>query len=376
MSGTVYLCGHTGSQNRGSEAIIRCTAKWARQEWPEKKVVLMTFDAASDAANGATAAFDEVVTYSGQTNWMHKLWSAFCKRVLRREGAAFRWRQRNLLNRLTTDDVVLNVGGDIYCYPKAARLSYALIDFTYQRGITSIFWGCSLEEKLLDAQMVENLKRYTLIYPRERITKELLLRVGVDKEKIIQRMDPAFWLEQEQVTLPFSPGAIAINLSPIAQRSEQRKGIIKEAFMALITQLLTTTNKEVVLVPHVYWNANSEDTRVLSELKQAFPSPRVVLLTGDYNCCQLKYILANCELLVCSRTHASIAAYSAGVPALVVGYSTKAKGIALELFGTTKGYVIEAEQVTTARLLHDYKALYAQRTAIHQLLQNKRRDYL
>ena len=42
-------------------------------------------------------------------------------------------------------------------------------------------------------------------------------------------------------------------------------------------------------------------------------------------------LIAQCELLVCCRTHASIAGYSTGVPTLVLGYSVKAEGIAADL---------------------------------------------
>lgn len=47
----------------------------------------------------------------------------------------------------------------------------------------------------------------------------------------------------------------------------------------------------------------------------------------DAPCGDLKGYISRCRFLVAARTHASIAAYSTGVPALVAGYSVKARGL-------------------------------------------------
>lgn len=51
----------------------------------------------------------------------------------------------------------------------------------------------------------------------------------------------------------------------------------------------------------------------------------------EANAAQRKYFISRCELIVCCRTHASIAVYSTGVSALVVGCSVKAQGIGKDL---------------------------------------------
>ena len=49
--------------------------------------------------------------------------------------------------------------------------------------------------------------------------------------------------------------------------------------------------------------------------------------------------------IIGARTHATIAAYSSAVPTLVIGYSTKAKGIARDLFGSETHYVLPVQQL-------------------------------
>ena len=48
-------------------------------------------------------------------------------------------------------------------------------------------------------------------------------------------------------------------------------------------------------------------------------------------------------MFVGARTHATIAAYSTGVPTLAVGYSVKARGIARDIFGTEEKYVVSVQ---------------------------------
>ena len=50
--------------------------------------------------------------------------------------------------------------------------------------------------------MVEDMKRYALITPRESITTQALAAAGVT-ENVKQFPDPAFALEPEQTKLPF-----------------------------------------------------------------------------------------------------------------------------------------------------------------------------
>ena len=63
------------------------------------------------------------------------------------------------------------------------------------------------------------------------------------------------------------------------------------------------------------------------------------------NAPQLKWVISNCKMFIGARTHSTIAAYSTCVPTLVIGYSVKARGIAKDLFGTDKNYVVPVQSL-------------------------------
>lgn len=374
QKGKVYLCGHTGSYNRGSSAIVITTAKIARSLWPDKQIILATFEPESDKALGVFQHFDDILIYC-RDQFIYKALGFFFRKILKNDSLAFRIIQWNLLRKLTSDDIVLNVGGDIYCYPGAARTSYALIEETHRKKITSVFWGCSLEPKLIDEKMLHNLKQYSLIVARESITYKLLLKKGVSPEKIVLLPDPAFLLKAKKTALPQDfTKVIGINMSPLVLSSSQHATQLFKALQSLIHYIIEKTEYKVALIPHVYTPKGDEDALVNQQLKALFPNNKVVLFDKEYTAEELKYIISKCSLLVCARTHASIAAYSSGVPTLVLGYSTKSKGIAQDLFLRQEGYVLQASDITKDKLFHDFQTLLNQLEIEKEKLILKRKE--
>ena len=93
------------------------------------------------------------------------------------------------------------------------------------------------------------------------------------------------------------------------------------------------------------------------------------MLPGTLGAMQLKGYIARLRALVTARTHASIAAYSTGVPTLVIGYSVKARGIARDLFGDEAGHLIPVQELGSAQeLIGAYDALLARADAERALL--------
>ena len=144
---------------------------------------------------------------------------------------------------------------------------------------------------------------------------------------------------------------IGVNISPYVQKNGA-EDLVYENYKRMIEHIMKNTDYGVVLIPHVVWK-ESDDRIPCRNLLDAFSDTGRIVMLGDYNCCQLKYCIARCELLVTARTHASIAAYSTNVPTIVVGYSMKSSGLAQDLFGTTEHYVVNAWDMKTDGVLAD-----------------------
>ena len=74
-------------------------------------------------------------------------------------------------------------------------------------------------------------------------------------------------------------------------------------------------------------------------------------------------------MFVGARTHATIAAYSTGVPTLSIGYSVKARGIARDLFGGEEGMTVSIKDISgTEVLVEAYKKIYSRREELKERL--------
>jgi polysaccharide pyruvyl transferase WcaK-like protein len=201
---------------------------------------------------------------------------------------------------------------------------------------------------LKEKEVVEDMKRYALITPRESITAEALKAAGVtDNVKLYP--DPAFSLQPVERALPatFQEGnTIGINISPMIVRNETVEGITIRNYRRLIDHILQSTDCSIALIPHVMWNYN-DDRLTLAQLYQDYQRNERVILFEDMSCQHIKYIISKCRFFIGARTHATIAAYSSCVPTLVVGYSVKARGIARDLFGTEEHYVLPVQTLSS-----------------------------
>lgn len=152
----------------------------------------------------------------------------------------------------------------------------------------------------------------------------------------------------------------------------------------LVVALLLEHSGEVWLTPHTYGRRpdSVEDDLAACRQVRAALSPelreRVRLVTGEYDCHQLKYIIGQCDFFIGSRMHACIAALSQGVPCVGVAYSKKFAGV-FDSVGMGE-WVVDARQVTSdqaiARILDLFRTRCTVVDSLRQRSQDARADLL
>lgn len=334
----ILLYPHGGSGNHGCEAIVRSTALITKS-YP----ILYSMDVSQDENFGLTSVCD-IQRLEEPIKRSHRYASAWLKYHLLSDKDAFdRLIFRNLIDNARKDDIALSIGGDNYCYgvPKFIMLINKALR---KKGVPTVLWGCSIEPDAIDEVLKEDLRDYKLIISRESITTQALKSAGLDN--VIQAPDPAFILPASEVNLPSwwkTGGTIGINASPMILSYSKDSARTLANYEALINHILSTTDFHIALIPHVIWQ-NNDDRLPLQYLYEKFAETnRVHIVNDGYNAEQLKWIISQCRALITARTHASIAAYSTGVPTIVLGYSVKARGIALDLFGREDAYVLPVQ---------------------------------
>lgn len=330
--------GHGGAYNHGAEASLICGIKLLRALSPGCRITVSSHFPEQDVEFKLPA--DEIVgrDLTGKTN--EEIYKA-------------------TIDRITPDTVCISAGGDNYCYNNWER--YATIHkVALEKGAKSILWSCSLEPSMIDDKMLEVLKTHHLITARESFTEKTLLEKGLTK--VVRVCDIAFLLEPKETEIP-KEKYIAINLSPLVLRKNPDA---LNAYQELIDKILKETNYSIALVPHVVMPVDN-DMDALAQLKG--DEKRIFRASGKLNAEEYKYIISKAEILVASRTHATIAAWSTGVPTIAVGYSNKAVGISSDL-GQEK-YLLDINTLTGEKLCNVFEKIDINKSIIKQELTEK-----
>lgn len=356
----VYM--HAGSGNHGCEAIVNSLCHMIKE-----KVKLVSYFGEEDERY----SLKELCEIRGERRFenhkaAHVLYYGYRKLTGDKE-SFIRYRYGDIFKKEAAP-LAISIGGDNYCYENMLgdlRLANSAFN---RRGTRTVLLGCSIEPELLKRkEIAEDLRRYHTIIARESITYEALKEAfGKTSKEISEKTDkgmaeavsggcpevlcfpdPAFTLMAKELPLPegFALGnTVGINVSPMIQDNEKKSGVTMENYKELISFIIQNTDMQITLIPHVVWERN-DDREPLHELYRAFADTGRVVEIGDGGCEELKGFIGRCRFFVGARTHATIAAYSMGVPTLVAGYSVKARGIARDLFGTDENYVLPVQSL-------------------------------
>lgn len=283
--------------------------------------------------------------------------------------------QKDLINKIDDYDICISAGGDNYCYNANDWL------FNIDKNIKLhkkklVLFGASLYEKIEDENLIRELDLFDLLLVRESLSyKEITKYIGTEKVKLVP--DTAFSLPIKRTKLNEwykNRKVIGLNVSPTILGKENQKEKLKD-IIKFIDYILKNTKYSISLISHVTID-DSNDYQVLSEIYTKFKNnKRVYLEKNDYDCNQVKYIISKCTLMIAARTHASIAAYSTCIPTLVLGYSVKSKGIATDLFGTDKNYVISGKDINYDNLVEKFSWLEKNKKKIKEHLKNIMPEY-
>lgn len=365
------IYGHGGSYNHGAEAIVKTTINLIRRKYTNSYVILSTHYPEQDRQFDIDA--DEMI-HPDTDAWARE--KAATDKSEREALAKEMYSQA--LSKITSDTVLLSVGGDNYCYPNWHRWAV----FQQQavcKGARSILWGCSVEPSAITPEMMDVLNSHKLILAREAKTYYGLQNLGI-RADIRMIPDPAFLLKPDPIELPEgfqAENIIGINIGPLALRREAVPGILMKNMCSLIDYILSETNMKIALIPHVVMNEDN-DHKVLSELEQMLPDihrRRVWLVGETLSASEYKSVISKCSLLVCARTHASIASYSSCVPTMVLGYSVKSVGIAEDL-GMNR-FLLDISEIKHPDCVKDmFRLLYAEEGSIRSALGKKISSYI
>lgn len=344
---------HINSGNRGCEAIVRSTIPLLNT--PKKDISIITEDIELDTQCGLSDCSNLIATKP--IKGIAGIPSIFPRAITKlgiNPKANVLYRYGHALKTINQDTVALSTGGDLYCYPDYQWLSF-LSDIVKDRKAKNVLWGCTVDFSKNDAKLKSALNKYDLITARDSTTYENLRRNNISSQ-IAYIPDTAFLLTTQEWDcskyLKDGP-CIGINVSNFVVGNTS----FIESIKKLISYCLNETNYSIVLIPHVFWGLQN-DVQEAKKIKTLFPNEERVKVACEFlNCCELKYLISQCEYYMGARTHTMIAAYSSFVPSIAFGYSIKSKSIATDL-SIDDCYIIDtSKEIHPNQLLTSFEQL-------------------
>lgn len=350
----ILLFFHNGSTNRGTSALAISAVKVIKNQYPDAYVALASMDPATDKE--VVHDIDELI-YHNQNRRMKRLSKIWFSNLIEvKTGkpnlSSYRLMHQDIIGRINDFDVFLSIGGDNYCYGDIPDF-YELNRQIKAKGKKLLLWGGSIGKENVSKDMLRDLKGFDALLLREPHSLEEMNGLGLSNAHLVA--DGAFVLDVEYLPLPeeWEEGnTIGFNYSPLIFKIHPESRI---AALELLKHILRNTSYKIAMTPHVIQPHFDNDDwacikELIEDLKEFPGSERIFLLPNNLSAVQYKGFIARQLLLITARTHVSIAAYSAAVPTLVLGYSIKSKGIAKDLFGEVR-LVLDKTEISNAELL-------------------------
>ncbi len=366
-----FLFNHVGSLNHGCEAIVRGTVNIISNADENSSFILSSFAPETDI--GITGIETKFFS-TRQLDFFEKLVSAFNVKLLGSEDYALKKMYSEIVAQAEDCDVCISVGGDTYCYGDNHGIQVLTRELK-RSGKKVVLWGASIGEEDLTDEKLRSLSDFDAIFVREPLTYGLLTNKNANKNIFIYP-DPAFCMERDAVKYVdgfTKENTLGLNVSPLVEGYNPK---ITEITKDFIQYILENTTLKILLIPHVVEEGNNDYDYMLKFYEEFSGSERVNILPPDLNAKQYKGYISNTRFFIGARTHATIAAYSSGVPTAVLGYSVKSRGIAKALFGEEK-YVVNSRTLETAQpIIDEFNALVENEQAIKETLKKKIPDYI
>ena len=342
------LYNHVGSGNHGCEALVRSISHMLG----EKDTLLLSDAPEEEAKYGIADSIEVRPSMSKTRPTVQDFFFSYLQLKIRHDYFYMDvLPYKPALKGLRSEDVLVSIGGDIFCYENYRKYNL-LHQYALKQVKHSILIGCSIEpDSLTDHALLKDLETFEFISARELITYNALKNAGL--KNVSYCPDTAFSLPAAETALPehFIPqNTVGINISPLFLNKSADAELILENLRLVVRDVLSSSSASVAFVPHVVWE-NNDDRIPLQKLYQEFQGTGRVCLIEDQDARKLKWIISQCSYFIGARTHATIAAYSTGVPTLALGYSVKSRGIARDLFGTEEHYVLPYQDITSSDML-------------------------
>lgn len=275
------------------------------------------------------------ITYLFGIGWKTNVKGLFC--LLRSP--------RNLYN-LITADCILDIGqGDSFADIYGKR-RFNLIDRLHKVARLFSKPYCLLPQTVgpfndprLKAKAHKSIMKARMVMTRDKMSYDYLKQNVPSQNKIGEYIDVAFFLPYKRKSFVKDKTHVGINVSALLWHggyTRDNQFGLKEDYQkvvrTIIDYFLQLQGVQIHLVPHVVGGERhvENDYAVSYDLLEEYDNPSITLAPLFLDPVAAKSYIAGLDFFVGARMHATIAAFSSGVPVIPMAYSRKFNGLFTE----------------------------------------------
>lgn len=205
-------------------------------------------------------------------------------------------------------------------------------DHLRKAGGRPILWGWSGAG--MSRQLARNLARFDTLVVSERQSATALRDAGLSK---MTRIGPDLSFLVERRFRPLQGSFCEDTVGLCFTMPSGQDHLLYRSYQRLLRYIMTDTDYQAVLIPYCV-RKDRNDTLLHAALEKQFRGWGRVACRGDGSCQELRGDISLCRWVV--GCEGAVAAWSCGIPALCIGATPRATGLAQELFSSWEETVV------------------------------------
>lgn len=186
---------------------------------------------------------------------------------------------------------------------------------------------------------IKSIEKARLCMARDKQSYDYVLENVPQQKNVAEYIDVAFFLPYETISQDKNYIHVGINISALLWHGGYTRNNqfgLKCEYQSLVEQLinhfLNQPNVKVHLIPHVVGSERSieNDYAVSYDLWREYNNANLILAPLALGPIEIKSYIAGMDFFMGARMHATIGAFSAGVPVVPMAYSRKFNGLFID----------------------------------------------
>lgn len=237
------------------------------------------------------------------------------------------------------------------------------------------------ENERIRVKAIKSIENSSLCMARDKQSYDYVLEYVPQQKNVSEYIDVAFFLPYETISQDKNYIHVGINISALLWHGGYTRNNqfgLKCDYQSMVRQLidyfLNQENVKVHLVPHVIGAERhiENDYAVSYDLWREYDNPNLVLAPLALGPIEIKSYIAGLDFFMGARMHATIGAFSAGVPVVPMAYSRKFNGLFLDTL--SYNHMVDMKTMDNDDIVGVIKEAFERRSELKNTINQRMND--